>query len=255
MHIPEPIRTDIRDETFAGVTYHVRGQLVPELQIDLGSAGVMHEHHVLLWKETNVEIELKKLPGGTKRKIAGLDFFITRSKGPGRIAFSRDSPGQCIPLHLSHGQEIHVREHQFIAATDNLDYTFERVKGVRNMLLGGTGFFIDKFRATEGDAIVWLHGHGNVFEVHLDPGEQIDVEAGGWLFKDPTVKLESVTMGLKTGVFGGGGKLTWNRFTGPGRLAIQTMFISPPEGTDQRSNVEAGAAGGVAGALLRGLTE
>ena len=82
-------------------------------------------------------------------------------------------------------------------------------------------------------------------------GEQLDVEAGGWLFKDPTVKLEAVTMGLKTGIFGGGGKLTWNRFTGPGRLAIQTMFIAPLEGVD--GTVAAAAAGGVAGALISGI--
>jgi uncharacterized protein (AIM24 family) len=251
MRLPEPIKSDIHDETFAGVTYHIRGQLVPELQIELGDTRVMHEHHVLLWKETQVNIELKKLPGGIKRKIAGLDFFITRSVGPGRVAFSRDSPGQCIPLHLAQGDELHVREHQFVAATDNLDYTFERVKGVQNMLLGGSGFFIDKFRATNGDALVWLHGHGNVFEVELGPGEQIDVEAGAWLFKDPTVKLEAVTMGLKTGMFGGGGKLTWNRFTGPGRLALQTMFISPAEGVE--SNAGAAVAGGGVGALLEGV--
>jgi uncharacterized protein (AIM24 family) len=144
-----------------------------------------------------------------------------------------------------------VREHQFIAATDNLDYSFERIKGVQNMLLGGSGFFMDKFRATAGDALVWLHGHGNVFQVQLMDGEQIDVEAGGWLFKDPTVKLEAVTMGLKTGIFGGGGKLTWNRFTGPGRLAIQTMFIAPLEGTG--SGATTAAEGGVAGALISGL--
>jgi uncharacterized protein (AIM24 family) len=223
---------------------------VPELQLELGDRRVMHEHHVLLWKETQVDIELKKLPGGIKRKIAGLDFFITRSVGPGRVAFSRDSPGQCIPLHLAQGDELHVREHQFIAATDNLDYTFERVKGIQNMLLGGSGFFIDKFRATDGDALVWLHGHGNVFEVELAPGEQIDVEAGSWLFKDPTVKLEAVSMGLKTGIFSGGGKLTWNRFTGPGRLAIQTMFISPLEGGEGKLGAAAG--GGIAGALFEG---
>ena len=158
---------------------------MPELQIDLGDVRVMLEHHVLLWKETAVNIELKKLPGGIKRKIAGLDFFITRSVGPGRIAFSRDSPGQCIPLHLRQGQELHVREHQFVAATDNLDYTFERVKGVRNMLLGGSGFFMDKFRATNGDALVWLHGHGNVFLVNLEAGEQIDVEAGRLAVQGP----------------------------------------------------------------------
>jgi uncharacterized protein (AIM24 family) len=251
MHLPEPIEATVHDETFAGVTYHIRGELVPELQIEVGDASVMFEHHVLLWKETGVDVELKKLPGAIKRKIAGLEFFVTRTSGSGRIAFSRDSPGQCVPLHLRRGEGLDVREHQFIAATDNLDYSFERIKGVQNMLLGGSGFFMDKFRATDGDALVWLHGHGNVFLVELAAGEQIDVEAGGWLFKDPTVQLQAVTMGLKSGVFGGGGKLTWNRFTGPGRLAIQTMFIAPLEGV--QSNGGAAATGGVAGALVGGL--
>jgi uncharacterized protein (AIM24 family) len=253
MQLPEPIPTMIRDESFADVTYHIRGELVPELQVVLGPGSVMFEHHVLLWKETRVEIELKKLPGGVKRKIAGLDYFVTRTFGAGHIAFSRDAPGQCIPMHLSIGEGLDVREHQFIAATDNLDYSYERVKGIQNMLLGGTGFFVDKFRATTGDAIVWLHGNGNVFLVELGAGEQLDVEAGAWLYKDPTVTMESVTMGLKTGLMGGGGKLTWNRFTGPGRLAIQTMFIAPAEAVDG-GNVPAATAGGLAGALIGGLT-
>jgi hypothetical protein len=71
------------------------------------------------------------------------------------------------------------------------------------------------------------------------------------LYKDPTVKLEAVTMGLKSGIFGGGGKLTWNRFTGPGRLAIQTMFIAPLEGIE--SSGSTAASGGVAGAIVSGL--
>jgi len=199
-----------------------------------------------------VQVELKKLPGAVKRKIAGLEFFVTRTAGAGHIAFSRDSPGQCVPLHLRQGEGLDVREHQFLAATDNLDYSFERIKGVQNMLLGGSGFFMDKFRASDGDAIVWLHGHGNVFLVALGDGEQLDVEAGAWLYKDPSVQLEAVTMGLKSGVFGGGGKLTWNRFTGPGRLAIQTLFIAPLEGAD--STAATAATGGLAGAIIGGLT-
>ena len=253
MQLPEPIPTMIRDESFADVTYHIRGELVPELQVVLGPGSVMFEHHVLLWKETQLNVELKKLPGAIKRKIAGLEFFVTRTSGSGRIAFSRDSPGQCVPMHLRQGEGLDVREHQFIAATDNLDYSFERIKGVQSMLLGGSGFFMDKFRASDGDALVWLHGHGNVFLVQLDDGEQLDVEAGAWLYKDPTVKLEAVTMGLKTGIFGGGGKLTWNRFTGPGRLAIQTLFIAPLEGIE--TNTSAAATGGVAGALISGLVK
>lgn len=254
MHLPEPIPPVVQDESFAGVTYHVRGELVPELQIEVSSQPVFFEHHVLLWKETQLGVELRKLPGAIKRKIAGLEFFVTRTSGSGRIAFSRDSPGQCVPLHLRQGEGVDVREHQFLAATDNLDYSFERIKGVQSMLLGGSGFFMDKFRATDGDALVWLHGHGNVFVVQLEEGEQLDVEAGSWLYKDPTVNLEAVTMGLKSGVFGGGGKLTWNRFTGPGRLAIQTMFIAPLEGVEQSPAAAAGA-GGVAGALISGLVK
>jgi len=255
MHLPEPIPPIVHDESFAGVTYHIRGELIPELQVEVGEQSVMFEHHVLLWKQTQVNIELRKLPGAVKRKIAGLDFFVTKSAGAGRIAFSRDSAGQCVPLHLRQGQGLDVREHQFLAATDNIEYTFERIKGVRNMLVGGSGFFMDKFRATNGDALLWLHGHGNVFVVALDAGEQIDVEPGSWLFKDPTVQLEAVTMGLKTGMFSGGGKLTWNRFTGPGNLAIQTMYIDPAESEDStRSNAGAAATGGIAGALIGGLT-
>ena len=70
MHLPEPIPPSVHDESFAGVTYHIRGELVPELQIEVTDASVMFEHHVLLWKETQVNIELKKLPGAIKRKIA-----------------------------------------------------------------------------------------------------------------------------------------------------------------------------------------
>jgi uncharacterized protein (AIM24 family) len=255
MHLPEPIPPVVHDESFAGVTYHIRGELVPELQVEVGEQSVMFEHHVLLWKETRVNVELRKLPGAVKRKIAGLEFFVTHTSGAGHIAFSRDSAGQCIPLHLRQGEGLDVREHQFVAATNNLDYSFERIKGVQNMLLGGSGFFMDKFRATDGDALVWLHGHGNVFLVALDEGEQLDVEAGAWLYKDPTVKLEAITMGLKSGIFGGGGKLTWNRFTGPGRLAIQTMFIAPAEGESQAgSTASAAAAGGITGAIIGGLT-
>ena len=255
MHIPEPIPTDIRDETFAGVTYHIRGQLVPELQVELSGEPVMFEHHTLLWKEPGVNIEMRKLPGGVKRTIAGLDFFVTRATGPGRIAFSRNGAGQCIPLHLAQGETLHVREHHFLAATDAVEYTYERVKGVRSMMLGGTGFFIDHFKATRGDVIVWVHGHGNVFVVNLDHGEQIDTEPGAWLYKDPSVTMEAVSMGLKSGLMGGGGKLTWNRFTGPGRLAIQTMFLAPVESAESggaTSAAEGGLVGSVLGGLMRG---
>src|SRR4029077_15368255 len=110
-----------------------------------------------------------------KRMFAGLPIFLTETRGSGHIAFSRDGAGQIVPIHLTRGQSIDVREHQFLAATGDVEYTFQTVSGVSNLLFGGSGFFIDTFSATGADGIVWLHGYGNVFFVDLAPGEQIDI--------------------------------------------------------------------------------
>ncbi len=66
------------------------------------------------------------------------------------------------------------------------------------------------------------------------------------------MKLEAVTMGLKTGIFGGGGKLTWNRFTRPGAPGDPDDVHRAAGG--RRRQAQAAAAGGVAGALISGLT-
>ncbi len=128
MQLPEPIQSTIHDESFAGVTYHVRGELVPELQIEVSNRAVMFEHHVLLWKQTQLNIELKKLPGAVKRKIAGLEFFVTRTKGSrahrvlarlaGPVHPAAPAPGRragCAraPVHRGHRQpRLQLRAHQ-----------------------------------------------------------------------------------------------------------------------------------------------
>ncbi len=56
------------------------------------------------------------------------------------------------------------------------------------MLFGGTGFFIDRFLAGAEEGVVWLHGYGNVFDKVLAPGEAIDVEGGGWIYRDETCR-------------------------------------------------------------------
>ena len=222
--LPELMPTQVSDETFGGVTYHIAGELVPVLSVDVTQMPVYFEHHILLWKNSAITIGLKSLKGALKRMMAGMQIFVTEAQGPGQIAFSRDGAGHIVPIHLRAGEELHVREHQFLAATANVDYTFERVKGVANLLFGGSGFFIDKFHGHKGDGILWLHGYGNVFEKVLAPGESIDVEPGGWLYKEPGVRMETIMARLATGVFGGF-NLALNRFTGPGRLGLQSMYL------------------------------
>ena len=130
-------------------------------------------------------------------------------------------------MHLPAGSSMYVREHQFLAATGSLAYTYERVRGVSNLLFGGNGFFVDRFDAQE-DGVLWLHGYGNVFDVALAPGESIDVEPGGWIYRDGSVSMNQQVYGLKTGLLGGSGQLVFNRFTGPGRVGIQTMYVHAP---------------------------
>ncbi len=228
MAVPQLLPTGTRDETFAGVTYHIEGELVPVLHLELRSVRVYFEHHILLWKDPAIEIGIKPLQGAFKRVVSGMPIFMTETQGSGRIAFSRDGAGHVFGLHLKNGEELDVREHQFLAATENIDYSFNRVKGVVNILFGGTGFFIDTFHCKHHEGIVWLHGYGNMFEVTLRPGEQIDIEPGGWVYKDRTVQMEAKFQKLAAGLFGGMGQLVWNRFTGPGRIGLQSMYVHMP---------------------------
>jgi uncharacterized protein (AIM24 family) len=226
--LPTLMPTKASNESFGGVTYHIDGELVPALSVDVTNMPVYFEHHILLWKNTTIRIQLKALKGMLKRMIAGMQVFVTEASGSGIIAFSRDGPGHIVPIHLKHGEELHVREHQFLAATGNIDYSFERVRGLATMMFGQSGFFIDKFHGHTGEGVLWLHGYGNVFEKVLGPGEQIDIEPGGWLYKDPTVQMDTVIDRLTSGLFGATVNFVVNRFTGPGRVGIQSMYLHMP---------------------------
>lgn len=225
---PELLPTSRQGETFGGFTYHIDGELVPVLTVDLEAGQqVYFEHHIMLWKHPAVGIGIMALRGAVRRMMAGVQVFLTAAAGPGQIAFSRDGAGHIFALHVEQGQAVEVREHQFLAATQGIDYTFQRVRGAASMLFGGTGFFIDRFQATNGPGILWLHGYGNVFERTLAPNESVDIEPGGWLYKDPTVTMTTNLQRLASGLFGGMSFIT-NRMTGPGRIGIQSMYLHLP---------------------------
>lgn len=223
----EPIlkQTTVRDETFAGITYHIAGELVPVLEIVLDITPVFFEHHILLWKSPSTRIGVKAVKGLLKRAISGMPILLTSAVGPGTIAVSRDGPGQIVPIHLQPGQAIDVREHQYLAATDQVSYSVARIKGIMNWVFGGNTIIVDQFRAETLAGIVWVHGFGNVFEITLAEGESLDIEPGGWLYKDPTVTMKTLTQSLSSGFFGSAASFFWNRLTGPGRVGIQSMYV------------------------------
>lgn len=78
---------------------------------------------------------------------------------------------------------------------------------------------MDRFR---GSGLLLLHGYGDVIETELGPADAIDLDPYAWLYKDAGVRMDTHLVNLTTGLFGGSG-FVMTRFTGPGRLAYQSL--------------------------------
>lgn len=218
----------IRDMTeihFGESTCQVEGEIVPAAEINLGAGdSIFFEHHVMLWKEEQVQLAVMSLAGGMKRVFGGMPFLITVATGPGRIAFSRDASGELVLLPLHPGMELDVREHAFLLSSHQISYSFVRVKGLTNILFGGQGMYMDRFITTGAPGLLILHGYGNVFERRLAEGESIMVEPGAFLYKDASVRMDVEFQRLGSGIFGGT-NINLARMTGPGRVGIQSMYV------------------------------
>ncbi|MEH2447893.1 MAG: AIM24 family protein [Nostoc sp.] len=235
---PTPELRNLQETFHSGdLSLRVEGEVVPVVDVHLGQQqSIYFEHHILLWKHPNVRLGVKGLKGAAKRFFAGLQIFISEAHGPGNIAFSREAPGQIVVLRLERGQTVDVREHQFLLATSNIEYSFFFQRGLANLFFSRSGgLFIDRFIGKQEGGLLLIHGYGNVFEKYLAPGEVLDVEPGAWLWKDSSVKMETVTaLQSSGGIFGaigvvlGGISFTLNRFIGPGRLGLQSMTYHPP---------------------------
>lgn len=252
---PQILPTQVTQGTAPGLSYRLEGELVPALHMALdGQVPIYFEHHVLLWKYPQMQIGLHPLKKGLKRRVfGGMPLLLLEAQSAGEIAFSRDAPGHIAAVHLQAGESIMVREHQFLAATGRVEYDYARIKGFSNMMFGG-GFFVDHFLATDHEGVVWIHGYGNLFLKQLEPGETIDIEPGGWVYRDHSVQMTQEVYGFKTGLLGGGGNLVFNRFTGPGRVCLQSAYFHPP-GAESGNGSAQSTGGGMLGGIARGLLD
>jgi uncharacterized protein (AIM24 family) len=171
---------------------------VPVVEITLDAAdSVFFEHHTMLWKDETVPMAVMNTPGGAKRLLSGMPFVLSVARGPGRVAFSRDAPGEIIVIPIEAPHEVDVREHALLLASATLSYSFEKLPGLRAMLVANTGMYLDRYVAQSAPGLLVLHGFGNVFERTLGEGETILVEPGGFLYKDATVTMELAQVNFK----------------------------------------------------------
>ena len=238
-----PIR-DMAKLQFGQSFCQIEGQYVPVADFKLAAAdSIYFTHHILLWKDDQIQISAMSLKGGWKRLFAGMPLVMTQAIGPGRIAFSKDAPGELVALPLQVGQSMDVREHVFMIATGAILYDwfqtniwFQTRNGNETETHYPIGMFMDRFTAAAGPGLLLLHGSGNVFVRTLGTGETILVKPTALLFKDPTVRMQ-----LHFEHPGGGwrswrswgSRYAWLRLIGPGRVGVQSHFeMMEDPGTD-----------------------
>ena len=233
-----PPRKDMAKLQFGNSSCQIEGLYVPAAEMNLAPEdSVYFSHHVLLWMDPQVRITTMSMRGGWTRVFAGMPLIMAQAQGPGHIAFSKDEPGELIALPLQPGQAVDVREHMFLAATSSIQYDWFQTQiwyQVRNDKETETfypvGMFMDRFFAPASPGLLLLHAGGSVLVRHLAPGEAILVKPTALIFKDPTVQMQLHLEHPNAGLFSWGAwnvraiRSIWLTLTGPGRVAIQSVF-------------------------------
>ena len=230
-----PGQHDMARIQFGKSSVQIEGAYVPVIDVNLAAQdSVYFPHHVLLWKEPQTKVTTMSLKGAWKRMMAGMPVIMTQAQGPGRIAFSRDAPGEMMALPIQPGHSVDVREHIFVVASGTVVYDwfqtnvwFTTKNGDETETHYPLGMYMDRFHAPQAPGLVIVHGGGNVFVRTLGPGESILVKPTAILFKDSSVQMQ-LHMETPKGTFSLFGFWTlrymWLKVSGPGRVAVQSAF-------------------------------
>jgi uncharacterized protein (AIM24 family) len=230
-----PAVPDMARLQFGRSYVQIEGAYVPVADFNLyGDDGVYFTHHVLLWKDPGVTIDVMGLRGAWKRMFAGLPLLMTQAHGPGHVAFSRDAPGELVPVPLHQGMAVDVREHIFMCATSQVSYDwfntgvwFKTKSGDETETHYPLGMYMDRFSAPGAPGLLLLHAAGNAFIRQLAPGESLLIKPTALLFKDATVQMHlhfEHPAGTWRSWRSWGDRYVWLRLIGPGRVSVHSAY-------------------------------
>jgi len=83
--------------------------------------------------------------------LGGEGLILIKVKGPGLIFFNVG--GEVSLVNLQRGQKIRVDTSNLAMFDASVDYSVERIKGIKNMIWGGEGLFL---ATCTGPGRVWL---------------------------------------------------------------------------------------------------
>jgi uncharacterized protein (TIGR00266 family) len=248
--------------------HKIVGTVLPVLEVTLEPGETLvSEAGELSWMTSAIQLRTStQLAGGGglfgafKRVVGGGTLFMTEysaAGGSGMVAFATKVPGQILPVEVNPSHEFFIHRSGFMCATAGVQLSvgFQRKLGAG--VFGGDGFVLQKLAGT---AQAWIELDGEVVVYDLRPGETMRVHPGHVGMFESQVQFDITTVpGIKNVVFGGDG-LFLAQLTGPGRVWLQSLPLAslahalqhylPHSGGE---NLASGAAGGVAGAALKGL--
>jgi uncharacterized protein (TIGR00266 family) len=169
-----------------------------------------------------VDVETKARGGvlaGLKRSMFGGEtFFINtfRSAPGGTVSVAPDLPGDMTMITTDQTHPLLVQSGSWIASDPSV--TVDTKWGGGKTFFSGKGLFL--LRCTgQGDVLV--AAYGAILAMTLDAGQSYTLDTGHVVAFDESVQFSVHKAGnWKTTLLGGEGLVT--RFTGPGRLWMQT---------------------------------
>ncbi len=245
------------------------GTTLPVLEVSLDPSDVVvAEPGEFSWMSGNVQLNTTTMTAGAKgllgvlgRAVSGGGIFMTEYTAPagsGMVAFAAKIPGQIVQVDVSPGHGYMIHRHGFLCATRGVELAmgFQRQLGAG--IFGGNGFVLQRLAGT---CSAWIELGGEIVTYDLQPGEVLKVHPGHVGMFQESVQFDVTMMsGIRNAIFGDDG-LFIAQLTGPGRVWLQTMTlpnlahaIGPYLGGERAvQTTEAGVAGAIAGAALKGL--
>ena len=123
---------------------------VLSMALERGQA-MLCQRDAFMCAEETVDLSVhfhKRLGAGL---FGGEGFFLQKVEGPGYVFF--EIAGEAYETTLASGEVLSVDPGHIALLEPTVDFSITRVKGVRNMLLGGEGLFLAKLT---GPGNVWL---------------------------------------------------------------------------------------------------
>jgi uncharacterized protein (TIGR00266 family) len=191
------------------------------ISIDPGG-DVQTEAGAMAAMSDGVEVETKARGGvmqGLRRSVLGGEsFFINtfRSAGGGTVSVAPSLPGDMTVIAIDGSQPVLVQSGSWIAGDSGVDV--DTKWGGGKTFFSGKGLFL--LRCT-GAGDVLVASYGAILEMNLEAGQSYTLDTGFVVAFDESVQFAVHKAGnWKTTLLGGEGLVT--RFTGPGRLWMQT---------------------------------